>query len=74
MANGRMTRRSYLLALLLVSSAVAAEEEIPLELEFLEFLGEAKQVDGQYHDPLQMQDWMDKKVVEAEQQEDKDHE
>ena len=75
MANRQWRRRSILLALLLVCSAVAAEQEAALDEDFLEFLVEGKQVDGEYHDPLQMQDWNEKEVADAEQQqEEKDHE
>lgn len=75
MANPRMTRRSLFLALLLIATAATAEQDAALDEAFLEFLAEGKQVDGEYHDPLQMQDWIDKEVADAEQQqEDKGHE
>lgn len=60
---------------LLISVANASEDETGLELDFLEFLGEGKTLDGDYHDPLQMQDWVQKQVVDAgQQQEVNEHE
>ena len=51
----------------LMGTANADDDEAQLDLDFIEFLGEGKTVDGEYHDPLQMQNWAEKKVVDVGQ-------
>lgn len=75
MARWPLAGLSCVLASLLVGNIDASENDVTLDMAFLEFLGEGKNVDGQYHDPLQMQDLVEKEVVNAGQpQEDSDHE
>jgi len=75
MAKWQWLGISFLLASLVAGGVSAEGNEVTLELDFLEFLGEGKRMDGEYHDPLQMQDLVEKKVVDAgQQQEENDHE
>lgn len=75
MVNMQWLGLCCLLSSMMVGSATAQDNEIALEADFLEFIGEGKSVDGEYYDPLQMQDWVQKEVADSgQQQEDKDHE
>lgn len=75
MARLQWAGLSCVLASLLIGNAYANDDNVALDMEFLEFLGEGKSVDGQYHDPLQMQDLVEKEVVNAgQQQEGSEHE
>ncbi|MDH5179077.1 MAG: hypothetical protein OEZ39_00430 [Gammaproteobacteria bacterium] len=61
------------LILLPGSMLQAAENEANPPMELLEFLGEGQNIDGEYHDPLQMRDWQQSEMAEG-QQEEKEHE
>ena len=86
MARRQWKEMSCLLVCLITTNAIAQDKAtgqdkvagqgkvVVLDPGFLEFLGEGKNVDGEYHDPLQMQDWAQQDVVDAGQQhEDKKH-
>lgn len=75
MANIQWLGLCCMLLSMMVDSVIAQDNEIALEADFLEFLGEEKNVDGKYYHPLQMQDWVKNEVADSGQhQEDKDHE
>lgn len=60
---------------LLLGMANASDDQASPGADFLEFLGEGKTLDGDYYDPLQMQDWIEKEMVDAgQQQEVNEHE
>ena len=68
MDNWRWLGIWFLLTHCLMGTANADDNEIQPDMDFFEFLGEGKKVDGEYHDPLQMQDWKPKEMVDAGQQ------
>lgn len=56
------------ISLLLTTTVSANEEEEQPAMDFLEFLGEGQTIDGNYHDPMQMQDWQQSELAEGQEE------
>jgi len=68
MVSRNRARLACLLIGVVLSTARAEDNEPPPDMALLEFLGEGRNVDGEYNDPLQMQGWVREDVVDAGQQ------
>ena len=64
-----MDKRLYLSLIVLLTSIIHAGEKKSLpELDFIEFLGEGKIIDGDYYDPLQIHNCKKEDMADSGQQ------